>query len=189
MSLASGVTVIIAPKIYINYACDTLVPRGFWNLVSFADFFTRVEEGGLAHLAVDIEGSFWRENLRDYCARGCWALNGVEEITLYDSRGEKMWKGSDYLEKFRKKYKGGPRDLVLEALENKSKSLRDVEKYLEKTFDTIEGKEEKIVEGEDPAPDHVRIPRYLDDCAKTTSEELKRPKVTSMKLVAKPIGV
>jgi hypothetical protein len=188
MSLANGVTVIIPARIYINYACDTLVPRGFWNVVSFTDFFRRIKAGGLVHLAVDIEGSFWRENLRRYCTGGCWPLNGVEEVILYDSRGENMWKGSDYVEKFRKKYEGGRRDLMFEELEEKNKSLEDMKKYLQKAFDRIEGKEEQVVEGDEVVAENIRIPRSLDDCEKTQPEELERPNIKSMKLVAKPVG-
>jgi hypothetical protein len=186
MSPGYGITVIIAPKIYINYACDTLVPRGFWNIASFKNFVDKCQAGGLVHLAIDTEGSFWRENLRDYFTKGCWVLNGVQEVILYDSRGEKMWKGSDYLEKFRKKYKGGPRELVFEEVEEKGQSLKDVERYLDKIFDKIEGKEEDIVEGEEAPAENVRIPKYLDDCPKTDPGELRRPKITSMKLVTKP---
>jgi len=182
MTIGNGVSVVIAPKIYVNYACDTLVPRGFWNVVSFADFTSRVQ-GQLVHLAVDVEGSFWRENLRDYCAKGCWALNGVEELVLYDSREEKMWKGSDYLEKFRKKYTGGPKMLKFEECEEKSRSLLDMEKFLERLFDKVEGKE-KDEEGEQEET-LVRIPRYLDDCEPTEADELRRPNMMLRKLVAR----
>ncbi len=182
-------------RIYINYACDVLAPRGFWNIVSFADFTTRVSKRGLVHLALDTEGSFWAENLRDYCAHGNWKLNGVEELIIYDSRGEKFWKGMEYLDKFRKRYKGGPKLLVLEELDgDESANVRDVETYLRKMFDKIEGKEEKIEdagegqESEPPTPAQRRKASYLKDSPVTEAEDLERPNITYRKLVAKSIG-
>jgi hypothetical protein len=37
-----------------------------------------------------------------------------------------MWKGNDYLEKFRKKYKGGPKELAFEELGFESKGCGEV---------------------------------------------------------------
>lgn len=178
---------------YINYASDILVTRGNWNVVSFADFYNRVSKNGLAHLAIDTEGCFWRENLKDYCTHGNWPLTSLKELMLYDSRGDKIWKGSDYIDKFRQRHKGGPKLLELEELDGEtSEDVRDVEEYLLKTFDKIEGKEEtieKVDEGQEAAPaPQRRKPRYLDDCPLTKPEELRRPNITVKKLVAKSIG-
>ncbi|PMD33084.1 hypothetical protein L207DRAFT_518411 [Hyaloscypha variabilis F] len=194
MNLPSGIKVTFDARIYINYACDVLAPRGFWNIVSFADFTTRVSKRGLVYLALDTEGSFWAENLRDYCAHGNWKLNGVEELIIYDSGGEKFWKGMEYLDKFRKRYKGGPKLLVLEGLDgDESANVRDVETYLRKTFDKIEGKEEKIEdagegqESEQSTPAQRRKASYLKDSPVTEAEDLERPNITYRKLVAKSI--
>jgi 2EXR family len=187
MSLPTGITVTIGAKMYINYASDVLIPRGFWNIMSFADFADRVTEAGLVHLALDVEGSFWRENCRDYCRKGTWVLNGVQELILYDSRGDTFWKDLSFLDKFRKEYKGGPKLLELESEEDKSQNVQDTVKFLLKTFDTIEGEEEKIEDGEETAEPMPSLPRYLDDCPETMAEELWRPNITVKKLVAKPI--
>jgi 2EXR family len=187
MALQTGTTVILAARIYINYASDVLVPRGNWNVISFSNFYDRVTNAGLAHLAMDTAGCFWAENLKDYCTHGNWPFNGLKELMLYDSHGETFWKGSEYLDKFRRRYKGGPKLLELEGLEGeKSEDIQLVEKYLLTTFDKIEGKEEKT---KDPMEDRIlpkkTIPRFLDDCPLTEPEELRRPNITYRKLVAK----
>jgi hypothetical protein len=188
MTLKCGITVIITPRIYVNYACDILIPRGFWNIVSFADFTDRITKKGLVHLAVDVDGSFWKENAKDYCGHGTWVLNSVQELMLYETTREKFWKESDYLDKFRKKYKGGPKLLEMVELEGeRSQNVKDVEAYILKTFDKIEGKEEKLVEEDEEATTITKYPRYLDDCPKTEPEELRRPNITAKKLVTKPI--
>ena len=189
---STGVKLTLEARIFINYASDILVPRGFWNIVSFEDFAFRVRRRGLKHLAIDTEGSFWTTNLRDYCTYGNWSLNGVQELILYDSRREKFWKGMDYLDKFKKRYKGGPRSLVLEELDgDKSDSVRDVEMYLRKTFDRIEGKEENVEEesesNEDVAQSQIRKPTYLNKLPITKADDFKRPNITYRKLVAKEI--
>jgi hypothetical protein len=184
-----GITVIIAARTYVNYACDVLVPRGFWNLVAFSDFTDRVTRAGLVHLAMDTEGSFWQSNLKDYCNHGTWALNGVQELMLYTSKDDSIWKGSAYLEKFRRHYKGGPKLLELVDLEDEpSQDVMDVEKFIVQSFEQIEGKEGKPEKNEEEAQTTIRrIPRYLDDCPKTESEELRRPRITAKKLAVKPI--
>jgi hypothetical protein len=84
------------------------------------------------------------------------------------------------VEKRRKKYKGAPKELLLEELEERGESLKNVEKYRERTFVKIVGKEERMVE-------IFRNPRYLDDFQKTELGVSRRPNITSMKLVAKPV--
>lgn len=108
---------------------------------------------------------------------------------LYNSRGETFWKGSEHLDKFRKRYKGGSKLLEMEKLEGqRSEDVAYVEKYLLKTFDKIEGKEERIeVDMEAPILPKRRFPRYLDDYPLTEPEGLRRPNITYRKLVAKPI--
>jgi hypothetical protein len=188
MTLKSGITVIIAPRLYVNYACDIFTPRGFWNIVSFADFTDRITKKGLVHLAVDVDGSFWKENAKDYCGHGTWVLNRVQELMLYETTREKFWKESDYLDKFRRKYKGGPKLLEMVDLESeRSQNVKDVETYILKTFDKIEGKEEKPVEEDEEATASTKYPRYLDDCPKTEPEELRRPNITAKRLVTKSI--
>lgn len=189
MALQTGITIVLAARIYINYASDVLVPRGNWNVISFRNFYDRVTKAGLIHLAMDTAGCFWIDNLKDYCTHGTWPLNSVKELMLYNSRGETFWKGSEHLDKFRKRYKGGSKLLEMEKLEGqRSEDVAYVEKYLLKTFDKIEGKEERIeVDMEAPILPKRRFPRYLDDCPLTEPEELRRPNITYRKLVAKPI--
>ncbi|KAH8790403.1 hypothetical protein F5882DRAFT_401462 [Hyaloscypha sp. PMI_1271] len=189
MALQTGITIILAARIYINYASDVLVPRGNWNVISFSNFYDRATKAGLIHLAMDTAGCFWIDNLKNYCTHGNWPLNSVEELMLYNSRGETFWKGSEHLDKFRKRYKGGPKLLEMEELEGqRSEDIAHVEKYLLKTFDKIEGKEERFeMDMEALILPKKRIPSYLDDCPLTQPEELRRPNITYRKLVAKPI--
>jgi hypothetical protein len=189
MTPLEGVSVVIQPRFYINYACDTLLPRGYWNIGSFADFASRAESNGLKSLAIDVCDSFWAENLRDYVAKGAWVLNGLEELVIYDVSGKKMWKESRDLEKFKKRYKGGPRDLSFVELDGeKSEALEDTEKCLQAWFDRIAGlapeaEEGKVVEVQQPSRRS-----YADAIEVTTPEEFSRPIVRVMKLLATKRG-
>jgi len=64
------------------------------------------------------------------------------------------------VEKRRKKYKGAPKELLLEELEERGESLKNVEKYRKKAFVKIVGKEERVIVGEE-APAGIFRPRYL----------------------------
>lgn len=191
MTIPKGISVVMQPRFYINYASDTLLPRGYWNIVSFADFYSRAERNGLKSLAIDVCDSFWTENLRDYVAKGAWVFNGLEELLIYDVSGKTMWKESRDLEKFKKRYKGGPRDLgfmELQRDEEMSDALGDTEKCLQAWFDRIEGlapeaEEGKVVEVQQPSRRS-----YLDAIEVTTPEEFLRPSVRVMKLLATKRG-
>lgn len=177
MSLPNGASVIIAPKFYINYASDTLIPRGYWNIISFSDLTTRVKTS-LRSIAIDVNGSFWRENLRDYCKKGSWPFGKLEELILYDPSSEGIFKGSEYLEKFRRRYKSGPKDLGFSECEEPTQKMSDVKALLEKFFDKIEGKVDEVALGEDGLPvpvEEVKIPSYLDNTELTTAESFQRP--------------
>jgi hypothetical protein len=187
MTLPKDLSVVMQPRFYINYACDTLLPRGHWNIVSFADFASRAERNGLKSLAIDVCDSFWTENLRDYVAKGAWVFDGLEELVIYDVSGKRMWKESRDLEKFKKRYKGGPRDLgfvELQGEEEKGEALGDTEKCLQVWFDRIAGlateaEEGKVVEVQQPSRRS-----YLDAIEVTTPEGFSRPSVRVMKLLA-----
>jgi hypothetical protein len=71
----------------------------------------------------------------------------------------------------------------LRDLRRKGWNLNGVETYLDKTFDKIDGKEEEVVKDEEALAEDVSI------CKKTKPEEFRRPKLTPMKLVTKPIDV
>jgi hypothetical protein len=180
MDLMNGIKVSMPAKWYVNWKIDLFVPRGYWNVISFADFVSRGLDNGLNRVAIDVSGTFWRENLRDYLNdKDCWALNGVHEVVLYDPRKDTMWKGSDYLEKFRRKHKDGPRDLIFEPVEEPEQTVRDVEIFLNKCWDKIEG---QVVEEEEEV---VVAKSYLDDTSPTAVEYLLRPDVKLMKLIAR----
>lgn len=186
MTLPNGISVSISPKMYINYASDTLVPRGYWNIISFANFASRVE-GRLKFLAIDVNGSFWIENMRDYCKKSCWIFNNLEELILYDSSRSEMLKESEFLDKFRKRYRGGPKDLAFsDLIEEPTRRMTDVKEFLEQVFDKIEGKVvDEVVIGEDGLP--VQTPpephlSYLKGCQATTADQLRRPVLRLAKL-------
>jgi hypothetical protein len=184
MTLPNGTSVTIAPKFYINYASDTIIPRGFWNIISFSNFALRVA-GSLKFLAIDVNGSFWTENMRDYCKKAVWLFGELEELILYDSSADEMFKESGFLEKFRQKYRDGPKDLGFEECEQPTKQMSDVKGFLEKMFDRIEGKVVEIVLGEDGLPVQVveeKLPSYLKGYESTSADELQRPVLRLAKL-------
>ncbi|KAI6714729.1 hypothetical protein JHW43_002697 [Diplocarpon mali] len=109
MKISNDFTATMPATMYINFDIDTVVPRGHWNIVSFSDFVTRVQ-GRLKSVAMDVHGSFWRENVKDYVKARSWVFNGVREVLLYVGTGELTMKGGEYLERFRKK-ETGRRDL------------------------------------------------------------------------------
>ncbi|CZR63604.1 uncharacterized protein PAC_13501 [Phialocephala subalpina] len=194
MTLPCGISVNISPRMYVNYSTDTLIPRGYWNIVSFADFAKRAA-GRLKTLAVDVNGVFWKENLRDYCKKQCWVFSELDELILYDTSNDDMFKGSDFLEKFRKKHKDGPRDLSFHDWTGEvSQSMSEVKEFLEEMFDRIEGKVEDVVPevGEDGEPVEVKEvthPSYLDGFESTEAEDLQRPHLRLCDMLAtKPVA-
>ena len=188
MTIPRGVSVVMQPRFYINYASDTLLPRGHWNIVSFADFASRAERNGLQSLAIDVCDSFWTENLRDHVAKGVWVLNGLEELIIYDVSGKKMWKESSDLEKSKKRYQCGPRDLSFVEFDGEeTDALGDTNNCLQAWFDRIAGlapeaEEGKVVEVQQQSRS------YLDAIKVTTPEEFSRPSVRVMKLLATKRG-
>ncbi|KAF8858695.1 hypothetical protein BDZ45DRAFT_689883 [Acephala macrosclerotiorum] len=194
MNLPNGISVNISPRMYVNYATDTLIPRGYWNNVSFADFAKRAA-GRLKTLAIDVNDVFWKENLRNYCKKQCWVFNELDELILYDTSNDDMFKGSDFLEKFRKKHKDGPRDLSFRDRTGEvSPRMCEVKEFLEKMFDRIEGKVEDVVPeaGEDGEPVEgppVVHPSYLDGFESTEAEDLQRPRLRLCDMLAtKPVA-
>lgn len=166
-------------KWYVNWECDMFVPRGYWNLVSFADFVSRGIKNGLQRVAIDVSGAFWRENLKDYVlGKDCWTLNGVREVVLYDAREDEMWKGSDYLDKFRKRHKDGPRILSFEQLEEPGEGVLHAERLLNRCWNRCEG----VLD--DDAGEEITAKKYLDDFDSTPEEYLLRPDLSLMKLIA-----
>ncbi|KAK2624147.1 hypothetical protein QTJ16_006781 [Diplocarpon rosae] len=105
MKISNDFTATMPATMYINFDIDTLVPRGHWNIVSFSDFVTRVQ-GRLTSVAMDVHGSFWKENVQDYVKARSWVFNGVREVLLYVGTAEFTMKGGEYLERFRRKGTG-----------------------------------------------------------------------------------
>lgn len=189
MTLPGGIAVNIPARMYINYASDTLVPRGYWNIVSFYNFTGRLS-GKLRSLAIDVNGTFWTENMKDYCKKRYWLFGELEELILYDSSEEEIFKDSAFLEKFRQRYRGGPKDLGFSDLsfgdpekmnwmEDLTQQLTDVKMFMEKMFDKIEGKlVDVVVYDDDGVPIETELevhPGYMKGYDATTAEELNRP--------------
>ncbi|KUJ08240.1 uncharacterized protein LY89DRAFT_691133 [Mollisia scopiformis] len=186
MTLPKGISVTVSARIYINYSVDILLPRGYWNLVAFSNLASRAG-GRLKHLAVDVNGSLWKDNLRDYCKKRCWVFYELQELILYDSSGVDMFKRSDFLEKFRERYRGGPKDLSFtDWVEDPTAQMVGVKNIFEKMFDRIEGKVEEEVEkpkGEGRVLTEADIhPSYLKDCEPTHADDLQRPVVRLARL-------
>ncbi|KAL2062027.1 hypothetical protein VTL71DRAFT_6293 [Oculimacula yallundae] len=182
------------PRMWINFNIDVLVPRGFWNIVSFPDFASRVY-GRMRCVALDVEGAFWKDNLRDYCRMKCWALNGVEEVLLYSSSKSSerdLWRRNEHLDSFRQR-ETGKRELrfspLLEETSDEERKigtedltceieiLRSVERLLGKVFDAIEGEEPKDGD-EDFMP--VRKAEFVS-MELTTKAEFRRPVIKLMR--------
>lgn len=81
----SGVTQTFEAKFYVNYASDIFVPVGNWNSISFWDFMGRSDR--MRHLAIDVTGSFWKDNVKENIAINEWVFEGVQEIILFESKG------------------------------------------------------------------------------------------------------
>ncbi|PVH71297.1 hypothetical protein DL98DRAFT_521146 [Cadophora sp. DSE1049] len=189
------ITVTMPATLYLNPSIDTLAPRGFWNIISFSDFCSRISSLGLHTIAIDASGCFWRENLKDYCRRRCWVLNGVREVLIYDSMGVGELKGSEYLERFRERVVE-KRELSFVELEEEVdgvegegeseqvRKVRDVERFLGKVFDVIES--EGDVEGDEEFGD-VRKAEFVS-MEPTEKSEFRRPVVRLVRLVTEAAG-
>jgi len=108
----------------------------------------------------------------------------VQEVVLYDSREDEMWKGSEYLDKFRRRHMDGPRDLGFEPLEGPAQEILHVQRLLTRCWDICQG-----VESDDGDVEEVNARRYLDDFITTTDEEMLRPELNLMRLIARKPGV
>ncbi|CZT48539.1 uncharacterized protein RSE6_09249 [Rhynchosporium secalis] len=199
--------------IWINFGVDILVPRGFWNIESFRDFTSRVQ-GRATCVALDVSGSFWKQNLKDYCRMHDWALNGVSEVLLYDSFSsssseDEIWRRSDHLDQLWRSGVG-KRELRFEPLaireEDESESreeikkkneelerVRDVKVLLMELFDVIEGV--RRVEEDDDSDDSDDFDDFRDvrkaelvGMKQTAKEEFRRPVIRFVKLVTEVPG-
>ena len=122
--IISGVKHSYEAKFYINYATDTLVPRGNWNPVGFWDLMRR-GWGRLAHLAIDVTGSFWIDNVKENVAINEWLFEGVRELILYDGSEHPLFKNSNDLNEFKKSYRDGPRHLSFIPTDDGGKLVND----------------------------------------------------------------
>lgn len=196
-SQTTAITVTLPPTIFLAPSIDILVPRGFWNIVSFSDFCSRIEALGVQKIAIDVGSCFWRENLKDYCRRRCWVLNGVAEVWLYEgaeSVGLGRGKGGEYLERVRERNieKRELRFVDLEFEEGvdgveESESVgkvKDVQRFLGKVFDVIESEED--VEGDEDFGD-VRKAQFVS-MEQTEKSVFKRPTVRLVRLVSEGLA-
>ncbi|KAH6718321.1 hypothetical protein BKA61DRAFT_599468 [Leptodontidium sp. MPI-SDFR-AT-0119] len=188
MTISRDVRVEMPACMYINFDIDTIVPRGFWNIVSFENLAFRVE-GRMKSIAIDVWTGFWKDNLRDYCRKRCWILNGVREVLLYDSTGEDLFKGSERLDKFRRK-EVGKKDLRFEPLvveegegmSEEVRKLKEVETFLGKVFAVVDGS--GSIEGvdEDSEFGFVRKAEFIA-MMPTMKGAFQRPVIKLMKLI------
>lgn len=189
-SQITAVTVTLPATIFLAPSIDILVPSGFWNIVSFSDFCSRIEELEVQRIAIDVGGCFWKENLKDYCRRRCWVLNGVGEVFLYEGGGlVGLGKVSEHLERVRekeiKKRELGLVDFNLEtgldgdADSESIRKVKDVERFLGKVFDVIESEED--VEGDEDFGE-VRKAQFVS-MEQTEKSVFKRPAVRLVRLV------
>lgn len=105
-----------------------------------------------------------------------WAFNGVDELLLYDSKTEKIWKGIENLDRFRKRYRNGPRDLRFERSEEPRQNMKDVKGLIEQCFNRILGLEQ-MEETEVLARRQFEYP-------KTDAEYFMRPIIKMVKIMA-----
>lgn len=201
MTIQKGITVTIPGNIYVNYETDTLMPRGHWNILSFAHFFRRVGER-LRCLAVDVNGNFWTDNMREYCKKRVWLFPGLDELILYysledlEDLEEGALEQSERLDKWKKEYKGGPKDFAFEDLsfgdservdgwtKDLTQKLTDCQILIKNMFDRIEGKVvDEVVYDEDGVPiekeeeESLYSAQYLEKYQATTAEEFQRPRL------------
>lgn len=177
---APGLSAISPAKWYINWTHDIFVPKGQWNLVGFGDFVNRSLANYMERLAVDVNGSFWKDNLKDYVLdRNCWAFESVRELVLYDSKDDPAWKGHDYLSEFRRRPRDGVVGLgFVEAEFELHDPAPEVRRMLHRCWNQIDGKGHGFT-GEPPKG----IIEYLNGCPATAKEDLVRPEVRMMKFV------
>jgi hypothetical protein len=183
-----GISLVHEPRTYINYASDLIVPCGHWNVVSFGDFARRWY-GQLGHLAMDVRGSFWRDNVKEYVEKGQWLFPGVKEIVLFDrkeSEGAGCFAGRDGegTREFRKIWEGGKRhldfvelesqEIGVDGMEGSAKDLENARRELEGYFDAVQGKVEgEVVVAEDDESKEDGVEEL---------EFLERPRVLICKL-------
>ncbi|KAH8597123.1 hypothetical protein B0O99DRAFT_618037 [Bisporella sp. PMI_857] len=80
--------------LWINYEWDVVMVRGYWNIIAIEDMCTRLG-GRIRSLAVDVTGNFLEDLLScDAIKGGKWPLPGLEEVLLYDGKGEDALKHS-----------------------------------------------------------------------------------------------
>jgi len=134
--------------------------------------------------------------MKDYCKKRCWVFGELDELILYDSSGWDMFKGSEFLEKFRQRYRDGPKTLSFsDWVHEPTQQMTDVKSFMEKMFDKIEGKVEDVeqVLGEDGEPVVPTLevhPTYLKGCEATAADELQRPHLRLARLeVTEPTAV
>lgn len=142
-------------RFYVNYATDTLIPRGHWNICAYKDLRRRTA-GKLRSLALDVNGNFWKHNLSDLVVAGeTWEFEGLQEIILYDATKHRLFGPRDHYEVFKKKWDGKTRDLwFVDLEEGKERKKLDVaeellKEYLGKTMGgDVEAADPGTVEGE-----------------------------------------
>ncbi len=113
-------------------------------------------KAGCRRIGIDATGSFWEDNLRGYVKEGGEFLRGLEELVVYDTRGKDEWKGSAYLERFRRVVENKKKDLIFSELGEDweaKESLRNCVSLLRTLWDVKGGEgDEELVEDYGPKP-------------------------------------
>jgi hypothetical protein len=113
--------VIVQTGFCFNFECQTLCPRGNWNIISMEDFIVRRTNTQLRYLGMDITSDFYKQLYKDYITKNTWPFRVMEEVTLYDGTGMPV---------FKKHYKGGKVEFEFVEIENPSSLLKDAKEKL-----------------------------------------------------------
>jgi hypothetical protein len=108
------------PGFWINWECDRIVPRGFYNIIGMNDFLSRIQ-GKLRGLAVDVVGDFYKDVFESYLMKDTYPFSIVKEIILYD--------GHEFLP-FKKKYSGPKIELEFRPMLDESDQLQGCQSRL-----------------------------------------------------------
>jgi hypothetical protein len=151
--------------LWINYRCDRLVPRGFYNIIGMESFLGHARRN-LRSMAIDIMGQFYSDMFNYLFMKTLWPFEVMEEIILYD--------GNDFAP-FKKGYRGGKIEFAFRDLPNPSELLQSAHDRLCRCLDEVEHKT-KDENGEAENEKKLDLP-YMT-CL--TTGVFKRPRVRIM---------
>jgi hypothetical protein len=151
--------------LWINYRCDRLVPRGFYNIVGMESFLGHARRN-LRSMAIDIIGQLYSDMFTYLFLKTLWPFEVMDEIILYD--------GNDFAP-FKKGYRGGKIEFAFRDLLNPSELLQSAHDRLCRCLDAVDQKT-KAENGEAENEKELDLP-YMP-CL--TTGVFKRPRVRIM---------